>query len=347
MRNKGQRWCAFVPVLVAFLGGCGEGPSVVQDSARTRCEDSPQIAASLPEAGRTVFLFRDGGLYIDSTSGCARVGTYFTPGFDTANYTRILSTDYLKTSQGLLPVRDRFLDPFQRYSGLADLFLRSVHDTDRFWNSLTLQGPASPTVPEYVALRKCLLDGTCAFRDNRVDLVADPLDASNRVARFTAVAPIGGMVTSKASIESSMAHFADGDDLWYRARYLFSDSLPYSIADFESQWFWEFPGPRIVFDQGALAIEGKFGAKQKFLQPNPVPVPRRQWVSVAVHFHFDPIAGSIELWQDGVQVLSTVGPTLPLSFAIQTNLEVGITATDRASVVYMDDVQLSKQPILP
>jgi hypothetical protein len=338
---RGSRSLSVV-LLGALLAGCGGEFSTTPISVVKSCQDSPEHIATLADGDRSIFVFQDGNFYVDSSGGCIKVGSYFTPGFDTANYTRVANSFFLKTSKGMFPLRDRFSESFQRYAGLGDLFVQSIGDTDKIWTAMTLQSPSAPPVAEYVALRKCVLDGTCTFRDNRIDLVFDPSAPSNQVLKFTSVAPSKGMVTSKASIESSLSHFTSGEDLWFRARYLFSDSLPYSIADFESEWFLESPGPRIVFDNGALAIEDKFGSKAKFRQTNPVAVPRNKWVAIQVHLHFDPSAGTIELWQDGVKLIATTGPTLPLSFAIQTNIEIGITATNRACTVYMDDVEWSK-----
>ncbi|MEO8451614.1 MAG: hypothetical protein ABI647_17605, partial [Gemmatimonadota bacterium] len=84
--------------------------------------------------------------------------------------------------------------------------------------------------------------------------------------------------------------------------------------------------------------------KPKFRQAGPVAVPKRQWVTIKAHLVFYEVNGTIELWQDGVRVLAATGATLPLPFAIQTNVEVGVSATDRASVLYLDDVRLSSKP---
>jgi len=327
-----------------WLLGCTGKASTDPVSRASSCQDSPDRLASLAYTGSSLFVFRDGGLYADSSGGCVKVGAYFTPGFDTANYSRAGDSYLLKTSQGAFRLRDRYAESFQGYARLRDLFVQAMSDTDKIWTAMTLLSPSAPTVAEYVALRKCVLDGSCAFRDNRIDLVDDPIGTSGKVLEFVAVAPNRDVVTSKASIESSLSHFTMGDDLWFRARFLFSDSLPYSIADFESEWLLESPGPRIVFDNGALAIEDKFGSKPKFRQTNPVSMPRNRWVSIQAHLHFDTSAGSIELWQDGVKIIAATGPTIPVSFAIQTNIEIGITATDRACTVHMDDVEWSKTP---
>jgi len=339
MPNRWFLWC-LLPCAASL--SCSEAAS---DAAKpsTFCQPSPSLLDTQTVDGVAYYVQQDGNLYTDSGGTCTKAASYFKPGFEEANYSHNANGVFISTPQGLFPVRTEISDSFEAYGSLPDLFVRSMTDTGRFWNALTLQSPLAPNTTDYVALRKCLLNGTCTYKDNRLELAADPTGASNKVIQCTAVSPTPGMATSKASLETTTAYYASGDDLWFQARYYFSETLPYSIADFESEWFEGSPGPRIVFDHGSLAVEGKFWAKPKFRQATPVPVPRNRWVLVKVHLQFDRTNGRIELWQDGIQVLTANGPTLPVSFAIQTNIELGVTATDVATTLYLDDVRLSKQ----
>jgi len=54
----------------------------------------------------------------------------------------------------------------------------------------------------------------------------------------------------------------------------------------------------------------------------------------------DDAEGSIEVWQEGVKIIDEKGKTLPTFNSIQTNLEVGITATSQNSVIYADNISL-------
>ena len=308
------------------------------------CPEGNDILSEISQEGALYRIAADGNLYKVSGDGCELIERYFTPTFEADNYIHTGDTVSIRTPEGRFPTRSTFTESFESYTHFTDLFLRGIGDTGKIWNAMTLQSPLAQTVADYVALSHCLVEGTCAFRDNRIDLVDDPAGSAKHVLKFTAVAPSAGMVTSKASIESTIGYFAKGDELWYEARYYFTDTFPYGIADFESQWFEQSPGPRIVFDNGALAIENKFGNKGTFRQTRRVPVPRDEWVTIKLHIAFDESAGVYELWQDGVLLLAATAPTLPLSIAIQTNTEVGITATDGACVLYVDDVRLSKTP---
>ncbi len=310
------------------------------------CPDEKDILSTITDVdGVTYTIARDGYVYKNVGSGCEQVLKYFEPGFEAANYERRGDTVYYKTPQGLFPARNTFIESWDRYDTFTSVFIQSPQHADRYWNTMTLQSPLAPSVSDYIALRTCILDGTCTFRDNRIDLVPDPTNTANTVVKFTAVAPSIGMVTSKSSIESTTAFFKRGSELWYEARYFFRSQLPYSIADFESGWIDQSPGPRIIISGGALAIENKFGNKLMFRQATPIPIPIGKWIKVKVHFVFHEENGRIELWQDGIRVLDVDAPTLPLSIAIQNNIEVGISATSQACEVFVDDVRLSPLPL--
>lgn len=310
------------------------------------CPAEKDILSTITDIDGTIYtVATDGYVYKSVGNSCERVLKYFEPGFEAANYERRADSVFYKTPQGLFPARNTFIESWDRYGAFTDVFIQAPAHTDRFWNTMTLQSPLAPSVSEYVALRTCILGGTCTFRDNRIDLVPDPTNTANTVMKFTAVAPSIGMVTSKSSIESTTAYFKRGSELWFEARYYFGSQLPYSIADFESGWIDQSPGPRIVISGGALAVENKFGNKLMFRQTVPSPIPIGKWVKVKVHFVFHEESGRIELWQDGVRVLDVDAPTLPLSIAIQNNIEVGISATSQECMVYVDDVRLSPLPL--
>ncbi|MBK9246615.1 MAG: heparin lyase I family protein [Ignavibacteria bacterium] len=312
--------------------------------ATTPCPADKDILSILTDTDGTQYkIATDGKVYKVIGSSCEYHSTYFDPSYESKNYVHRGDSVLIRTSEGtLFSTRNLFTETFERYSSIPSMFILSMADTNNYWNTMTLQSPLAPTVRDYVELRSCIFDGTCSFKDNRIDITDDPENPSNRVLKFTAVPPSATMVTSKCSIESTTTYFTKGKDLWYDARYYFTDNFPYSIADFESQWYDQSPGPRIVFSDGSLAVENKFGNKIKFRQASPVQVPKGKWVTIKIHFHFDEVNGRVELWQDGAKVLDVEGPTLPLYNAVQTNCEIGISATSDACVLYVDDVRLSE-----
>lgn len=334
------------PTVVAALVIAGAVSScTTSPTTPVTCPPDKDILTTLTDTDGNLYkIAADGNVYKVVGTSCEFFLKYFEPNFEANNYEHRGDSVFLKSPDGLFPTRSNFFEDFERYTAFTDLFVQAMADTDRNWNTMVLQSPLSPTIADYVALRSCILKETCTFKDNRIDLAADPVKPANRVLKFTAVPPSASMVTSKSSIENTIAYFGKGSELWYEARYFFSKNLPYSIADFESQWFDQSPGPRIVVSGGALAVENKFGSKLMFRQSNPIPVPMGAWVTVKIHFVFDDISGRVELWQDGTRVLDVQAPTLPLLNAIQTNLEVGISATSADCVLYVDDVRLSNTP---
>lgn len=294
------------------------------------------------ETGESAIITESGEAYSQDDNGCTFLVQYFTPGWEDA-YLQTDSGIYVYTDEGdLYPVTNTMYDDVEAYGVFTDMMLTSITDTAKYWNSFTLQSPMAPTVEAYVDLRACIMNNTCTFMDNRFDLVADPVNAANQVLQCTAVPPSADMVTSKASIERSFNYFAEGDDLWYEARYYIVSGMPYSLADFENRFFDQSPGPRIVIEGNKLAVENKFEEKLTYY-PDAAPyVPIGEWFTVKIHLHFSTSdAGLIELWQNNVLLMSVNGKNLPYGNSIQTSLEVGATATSDGCVLLMDDIKLS------
>jgi hypothetical protein len=200
-------------------------------------------------------------------------------------------------------------------------------------------------VAEYVALRKCLVESTCYFKDNRIDLIPNIGGRPGNSLRFTAVAPSAQMVTSKASIENTICHADADDEVVIEADFFIEKGFPFSLIDFENKWFNESPGPRLVFrNSNQLAVELKYGTKPDYRQPpgSEQAFPTGRWVRVKVSYVLkSDFTGSIRVWQDNMLIIDQTGKTLPTSNSIQTSLEMGITATSTSTVLYMDNVSFT------
>lgn len=213
------------------------------------CPADVDVLSTITDVDGTQYKISvDGNVYKVVGNSCELFLRYFEPNFEANGYEHRGDSVFLRSDQGPFPARNNFIDDFERYGAYPDLFIQSMVDTDRFWNTMILQGPQSPSIADYVALRACILRGTCTFRDNRIDIATDPLNPLNKVMKFTAVAPSASMVTSK------------------------------------------------------------------------------------VHFAFDDQMGRVELWQDGAKILDVNAPTLPLVNAIQTIIEVGISAASKTDL---------------
>jgi hypothetical protein len=310
------------------------------------CPDDATLLTEYTVDGTTARIYDNGKAYEYKRGECRFVVDYFDPDFFNQHYVLNGGQVWIRTDEGdLVAVHNAFVERFDRYATFTDIIAKSIADTALNWTGFTLQSPQAPEISDYVALRQCILAGTCDFKDNRLALSPSPTDANDTVLRCDAVAPGRGMVTSKCSFESNFPYFPGGTDIWFEASYYFASGLPYSIADFENSYFESSPGPRIVLDGGALAIENKFGAKEKFRQSSPRALPLDQWVTVKLHIALAADAnGRFELWQDGVLLLDVRAQTLPLSNSIQNSFELGISATDEACVLFIDDIRVSDTP---
>jgi hypothetical protein len=238
------------------------------------------------------------------------------------------------------------------FEGLSHV--RELLTPARAFTSLTLQSPAARDVPAYVALQNCLLAGTCDFRDSRIDPLTADVAEGARALRFTSSPRAPDMITGKASIETTLAHFVRGDDVWVAFSVRVVEGRPLTFFDLESDIISQGPGPRIVWlDDGSLGVELKWADKPTYRQPaaSRVQFPSGGWVRLTVHYTLaETSQGLIELWQDAQQVLSVRGRTLPVPDSVLARVELGITAhsdpTARA-VVDLDDLEISTAPIAP
>ncbi|MCF6305267.1 MAG: hypothetical protein L3J33_07845 [Rhodobacteraceae bacterium] len=208
---------------------------------------------------------------------------------------------------------------------------------DRGWNAMTLLSPANPTVEEYAALGRSIINGDGSFVDNSVT-------PFQNAARFEAVAPADGMVTSKSDLQNTSMWFVKGDDLWFRASFLLEQGVPYSLVDFEDNSVRQSPGIRIVIDDNRyIGIELKSGRKPRLRQAE-YEIPTGRWFTLTLHLRLDDTAGIVRIWQDDQLIINDKMKTLPNAESLLNSFEIGITATDQAAVLLLDDVMLSHNP---
>lgn len=306
------------------------------------CPPPSEILDEISINNERFYLTTDGTVYSVHNGVCAFVEQYFNPDFVTDNYVWVEGIQYALADDGTrIRVKNTIDENFERHNSLADLFISSLADTADNWMDMILQSPAHPTIADYVALRKCILNNTCTFSDNRIDLVENPTIPANHSLKFTAVAPTVNMVTSKCSIENTLFFIEKGDEVYYEAEYYIEEGMPFTLVDLENKWFHESPGIRVMLIDGFVAAELKYGEKPVYSQSaNKVPFPTGRWVRLKVNFLMDDgEAGHIKIWQDSQLIIDAKGKTLPTSNSVQTSLEVGITATSQACVMYLDNVK--------
>jgi hypothetical protein len=243
----------------------------------------------------------------------------------------------------LYPVMRSFKEDFEGTAAVRDLI-----GPQRGWTQFTLQSPSTPTIPAYVALRKGILEGKESFRDNRVEPTQEATHSGKSALRCFSVAPARGMVCAKASIETELLHFTKGDNFWFSGWFFVQDGHPLTLMDLESTWIAEGPGPRLIVENGCLAVELKWADKPMYRQPGNVrvPLPTGKWVHLEVHYKLSETEdGTIEVWQDDRRIIATTGRNLPLADAILNRLEIGITATQDDATLFVDDLEIGEKRI--
>lgn len=295
--------------------------------------------------GKQVYIYEDGKAYLLEGEKCSFATQYFEPDFLQDNYIFRNDSVFIREDNKAFPTKNNFLEDFESTPNFTALFIKDISDTDLYWTDFTLLSPATPTVTEYVSLRQKILKGEADFIDNKLELADDPVNNTNQVMKFTSVSPSAEMVTSKASISSIINYFTTGSDLWFEADYYIESGLPFSLVDFESGYFEESPGPRIVIRKNELNVENKFGAKINTLPTISSPIVQGEWFSIKCHFKFSSKNdGVIEVWKNDIQVINTLGINLPLTIAVQNSIEVGITASSEATVLFVDNIRVSDKP---
>lgn len=259
-------------------------------------------------------------------------------------------------------IRNEFQDDFESYKTVRDLIATSknvagkevvmdgikTYDPNNLstrWTAMTLQSPKVPTVRDYVSLRKTVLEDGGDFVENRVEPSGKRAHSGSRSVRFYSTARSRSMVTAKSSMSSDTFHFVKGDHFLFSGWYFFEKGMRTTIMDLESTWLEGHSGIRILFStQGHPYVELKAFGKPSWRNTDFV-VPRNQWVHVKAHFHLDEKDGRIELWVDDELVVVGKGQTLPLADTVLNGLEVGLSATSEETILFLDDLQVSKNAL--
>lgn len=314
------------------------------DSELVGCSNDGLLEKFTTPNGESVYIYEDGKAYSENNGLCNFILQYFDPNFLQNNYVTNTSETFLIIGNGeFSPTKNNFIEDFENYTTFKDLFIMSVSDTNLYWNTFTVQSPAAPEVSDYVALRNCILESTCTFIDNKIELVTDPTDASNMILKFTSVAPTAEMVTSKSSISSTINYFEKGSEVWFQADFYIESGTPFSLVDFENSYFDQHPGPRVVIRDNKIEFENKFGAKLNIDNTSGIAISQNQWFTLKVHLKYsNETDGIIELWQDGIPIISATGINLPTSNSIQNILEIGVSASSTGSVLLLDNMRISE-----
>jgi len=339
---------AAAAVLAVMLGWAA--CSVMGQRAR-EIEPLPEseVELTVTENGTTYKLSK-GSLYQVNASGKWEfVQQIYDPDYYVKNYVEREGAIFRKADNGeLVLVKKSFTDDFEN-AKLTDLI-----GPKRGWTTFTLQSPKAPTVKDYVQLRSRILKGEADFLDNRIEPSGEVVHGGKTALKCVSVPPSRGMVTAKASLSTELVHFVKGDDVWISmwCHVPAGSGMPFSVLDLETSWLFNHPGIRLIIEGEKFAgFELKMVGHAKYRQPkgHEVPFPTGRWVHLKAHLKLtEQDDGVIELWQDGQKIIDTRGQTLVLAHAIYNSLEIGISAygeQDKPGTLYVDDVEISDQPI--
>lgn len=300
------------------------------------------------QIGADRIKIENGNAYLWSGGAWQLVQALYDPDFFSKNYKaepdcRIYRLDASTGSR--FEVKRTLSESFEGVSSL-----RNLVGPERGWTGFTLQSPLAPTVPDYVALRTCLLNDTCTFRDNRLEPATDRAHGGSASFKATSVPPSAGMVTAKASLESTLMYFIKGDHVYFSGWFFVAQGKPFSLFDMESDWISESPGPRVILgEDNGLRVELKWADKPTYVQPAGSfrAFPSNAWVRVQVHYYLSEADdGIVQVWQNGELIIDAKGRTFPIPDAVMNSFEVGISANNHAgesSILYFDDLKLSNQ----
>jgi len=337
-----MKYLAFALLILSITFSCKEN----EQKEDGNCPDQAQIIDSIKDGEKLYLLTSQGDIWLNQGSGCSFYDQYFEPDFLSKNYL-IDGNNIFHLWEGgqKINIKKTLADDFENYQQYTDIFISGVEDTAKNWMDMVLLSPAFPTIDAYVSLRKCIMNHTCNFVDNRIDLSADPVNSANKAIKFFSIAPTSSMITAKSSIENTLLFADRGDEVNYEARYYISKGMPETILDLENKWFDESPGIRLMLlNDDYLVAELKYGLKPLYRQIGTTNIgfPKNQWVKLKVYFLLDCNSnGIVKVWQNDVLIIDQKGQTLPTSNSIQTNIEIGITACDQETEMYMDDVKVS------
>ncbi len=318
----------------------------VQEDARPS-KDAPVEATTVIDGKRYELI--QGSVYeVDSKSGRRTFAKQlYEPGFYKKNYTEVDGTIYRVTGDGKkYAVRTSLKEGFEQVKELQDLV-----GIERNWTSFTLQGPGSPTVPDYVKLRKRILRRQSGFLDNRIEPSGERSHKGTQSLRLYAVPPSSAMQLTKASLDTELLHFVKGDHVWLSAWFFLEQGRPTTLMDLECSYIDQGPGMRVLLTkQMRPYLELKWIDKPVYgLLPNlDVTFPRKRWVYVKAHYFLsEKEDGVAELWLDGQKVIEGKGRTLPIAEAVCDRLQIGITANPKGmtTVLYVDEVTVSGTPL--
>ena len=173
--------------------------------AMQACESAPasKVEAVVEHKGQR-FEIIEGKLYKVNPATGRRVfkENIYVPDYYKKNYKSINGKLYRLTKNGeKIPVFRTFSESFEDLKTVNDLI-----GPERGWTSMTLMGPRTPTIKDYVRLRGEILSGRSTFLDNRVEPSRTNVRSGKGALRLYSLPPSRNMKVAKASLVNELLH---------------------------------------------------------------------------------------------------------------------------------------------
>ena len=144
-------------------------------------------------------------------------------------------------------------------------------------------------------------------------IVNSPVTPGAKAAQFTM--PAKG---TRSEIVPTTAEFTEGQDRWFRFSFVLGANFPTQVTTWQVLTQWKNDGDgspplEITAGRGNLNLEGGYGypgTPRTFAQTlAPAVIGQRTDLIIHVFFSRDPSKGTVDVWDNGAQVLSGYKPT--------------------------------------
>lgn len=250
------------------------------------------------------------------------------------------------SSGKIFPIKTYLSEGFENASDINDLVGEQYN-----WTTFTLQSQATPTIKDYVSLRRNIIKNGADFLDNRVEPSSLRAKSGKQSLRLLSVKPSRNMPLTKASLGTELVRFEKGDNFWFSGWFFIEQGTPTSLIDIEAGYIKNGPGMRLMVSPDLVPrLELKWADKPTYrLNQNiKAQLPIGKWFNLRLHFFLSEKSnGTAKLWLNNRLIISASGQTLPLVNTVLDRLEVGITASPPGmdSIVYVDDIIVSDKEI--
>lgn len=227
---------------------------------------------------------------------------------------------------------------FEGVASLSSMFVPAGQ-----WTDITIIDPTINTNAEQRALKSDILAGGSGWASSRIDISSEQVHDGSTAIKFVAAGATSATPTTKASLDTHLAQYGDGDVFFFSGMFKVQSGTPLGILDLESSHDAESPGLRLLLDEaGHMRVEFKAGSKPTVYASDDVRLSVGDWARVSVRYDLSTGAdGNFQVWLDNRLVIESTGVNLPHAGAVYDRVQVGVTANSsvNAAVVFADGLK--------